>query len=91
MTQTLNPGVTSRAALLAACSILTLVAPPASGAQQNAPPLSKVEQKIRDYVRSHEAEQINLLERAVNINSGTLNLAGVRAVGKLLEPEFAAL
>ena len=91
MTQTRNPGVTIHAAVLAACSILTLVSPPTSGAQQSAPPLSRVEQKIRDYVRSHETEQINLLEKAVNINSGTLNLAGVRAVGKLLEPEFAAL
>ena len=84
-------GVTIRAGLVAACSVLTLVSPSTSGAQQGTPPLSRVEQKIRDYVRSHETEQINLLEEAVNINSGTLNLAGVRAVGKLLEPEFAAL
>jgi glutamate carboxypeptidase len=91
MTQTHNPGVTIRAGLVAACSLLTLVSASVSGAQQGTPPLSRVEQKIRDYVRSHETEQINLLEKAVNINSGTLNLAGVRAVGKLLEPEFAAL
>ena len=91
MTQITNSGVTIRTAVLAACSILTLVLPPTSGAQQSTPALSRVEQKIRDYVRSHETEQINLLEKAVNINSGTLNLAGVRAVGKLLEPEFAAL
>ena len=91
MTQTRNPGVTIRAGLVAACSILALVSPSTSGAQQGTPPLSRVEQKIRDYVRSHETEQISLLEKAVNINSGTLNLAGVRAVGKLLEPEFAAL
>jgi glutamate carboxypeptidase len=91
MTQTRNPGVTIRAGLVAACSILTLVSPSASRAQRGTPPLSRVEQKIRDYVRSHETEQINLLEKAVNINSGTLNLVGVRAVGKLLEPEFAAL
>ena len=91
MTQTRNPGVTIRAGVLAACSILTIVSPSTSGAQQGGPPLSRVEQRIREYVRSHEAEQINLLEKAVNINSGTLNLAGVRAVGKLLEPEFAAL
>jgi len=82
----------TRAAVLAGFSALILVsAPPAGAQQQNAPPLSKVEQRIRDYVRSHEAEQINLLEKAVNISSGTLNLPGVRAVGKLLEPEFAAL
>jgi glutamate carboxypeptidase len=55
------------------------------------PPLSPTEQKIRDYVRAHEAEQIAFLEKAVNISSGTFNLAGVRAVGRLFEPEFASL
>ena len=33
----------------------------------------------------------SLLERAVNINSGTQNFAGVRAVGKLFSAEFEAL
>jgi glutamate carboxypeptidase len=82
----------TRATVMAGLSALILVsAPPAAAQQQNAPSLSKVEQQIRDYVRSHEAEQINLLEKAVNISSGTLNLPGVQAVGKLFEPEFAAL
>jgi len=80
------------AAVLAGFSALILVAAPPTGAQQqNAPPLSRIEQRIRDYVRSHEAEQIDLLEKAVNISSGTLNLPGVRAVGRLFEPEFSAL
>jgi glutamate carboxypeptidase len=61
-------------------------------AQANQPVrLSAVEQRIRDYVRAHEAEQIALLEKAVNISSGTLNLQGVRRVGQLFEPEFSAL
>ena len=64
---------------------------PLHGQQQNPPALSGVEQKIRDYVRSHESEQIALLERAVNISSGTLNLQGVRSVGRLFEPEFTAI
>jgi glutamate carboxypeptidase len=55
------------------------------------PALSKVEQRIRDYVRAHEAEEIDLLAKAVNISSGTLNLAGVREVGRLFEPQFTAL
>ena len=55
------------------------------------PPLSPTEQKIRDYIRAHEAEQVAFLEKAVNISSGTFNLPGVRAVGKLFEPEFASL
>ncbi|MEO6461688.1 MAG: M20/M25/M40 family metallo-hydrolase [Candidatus Eisenbacteria bacterium] len=32
-----------------------------------------------------------LLERSVNMNSGTMNFAGVRAAGALFAPEFAAL
>jgi glutamate carboxypeptidase len=58
---------------------------------QRQPQLSSVEQKIRDYVRAHEAEEINLLEKAVNINSGTLNVAGVRKVGELFEPQFNSI
>lgn len=53
--------------------------------------LSPTEQKIRDYVRAHEAEQVAFLEKAVNISSGTFNLSGVRAVGRLFESEFSSL
>lgn len=53
--------------------------------------LSPVEQKIRDYVRAHESEEIALLEKAVDISSGTLNLEGVRNVGRLFDPEFKAI
>jgi glutamate carboxypeptidase len=59
--------------------------------QQQPQQLSPTEQKIRDYVRSHEAEEISLLEKAVNISSGTLNLAGVREVGRLFAPEFSSI
>jgi len=84
--------VLARASLVARAALaLFMITPPAGAQGQTAPPLSKVEQKIRDYVRLHEAEQIALLEKAVNISSGTLNLAGVRAVGKLFEPEFVSL
>ncbi len=63
----------------------------ADAQNQPLPRLTSVEQKIRDYVRAHEAEQIALLEKAVNISSGTLNLQGVRSVGRLFEPEFSSL
>jgi glutamate carboxypeptidase len=53
--------------------------------------LSSVEQKIRAYVRAHEAEEIGLLQQAVDISSGTLNLEGVRQVGKLFDPQFKAI
>jgi len=65
---------------------------PSVGGGQGSPlRLSPVEERIRQFVRTHEAEQIALLEKAVNIGSGTLNLEGVRAVGKLFEPEFASI
>lgn len=73
-------------ALACACLLSSSAA-----AQTAAPTLSKTEQRIRDYVRSHQAEQIDFLEKAVNISSGTFNLAGVREVGRLFEPEFSAL
>lgn len=52
------------------------------------PALAPVEQRIRDYVRSHSGEQIALLQRAVDIGSGTLNRRGVRQVGQLFAPEL---
>ena len=80
------------APLIALLCILCLSSPERTLAQPaGVPALSSTEQKIRDYVRNHEAEQIAFLEKAVNINSGTFNLPGVRAVGRLFEPEFTAL
>lgn len=91
MTHTLNTSVRRRnlRAIFALASVFLL--PSAAAAQAGSLRLSPVEQRIRDYVRTHEAEQIALLEKAVNISSGTLNLEGVRAVGRLFEPEFAAI
>jgi len=77
-------------AVVFALSLITLLSPPVV-AQPQSLRLSPTESKIREFVRRHESEQIALLERAVNINSGTLNFAGVRAVARLFEPEFAAL
>jgi glutamate carboxypeptidase len=45
--------------------------------------LSPTEQKIVAEVKAHSAQGLQLLERSVNINSGTMNHDGVRAVGKL--------
>jgi glutamate carboxypeptidase len=60
--------------------------PAALGAQ-----LSSEEAAIARYVDEHAEEAIALLERLVNVNSGTLNLAGVREVGDILDGELAAL
>ena len=63
--------------------------PSAPGAQaQN---LSRDERRLAAWVDAHVAEAIGFLERTVNVNSGTLNLAGVREVARLYEPEFAAI
>ena len=77
--------------LVCACLFSGLLAPSRVCAQPSVPPLSAIEQRIRDYVRAHQAEQIGFLEKAVNISSGTFNLAGVREVGRLFEPEFSTL
>jgi len=46
---------------------------------------------IVTHVDANQEQAFVLLERAVNINSGTLNAAGVRQVGDLFQAEFDAL
>ena len=53
--------------------------------------LSPEERKIAQAVDADQAASNALLERVVNLNSGTLNAAGVRRVADVLRPEFAAL
>ncbi len=74
-----------RAAMLAA--VLAGLAAPAARAQALAPQ----EARIAAWVDAHTEEAIGFLERTVNVNSGTLNLAGVREVARLYQPEFEAL
>ena len=65
---------------------LLLLGTPASGQT-----LSATEKKMRDWIQAHKQEEVAYLEKVVNINSGTLNLAGVRAVGDEFAKEFKAL
>ena len=53
--------------------------------------LSKIERGLAAHVVSHESEALALLERLVNVNSGTQNVAGVRDVGRILRAEYDAL
>jgi glutamate carboxypeptidase len=53
--------------------------------------LSPVEQRIVTAVDAGAPAAVTLLERIVNINSGTHNFAGVRAVADALAPEFQNL
>jgi len=53
--------------------------------------LTPIEQKIEQTVDAEMPEANQLLRQLVEINSGTKNLAGVRAVGNVLTPQFEAL
>ncbi len=53
--------------------------------------LTPREQRVAAAVDRHLPAALGLLQRLVDINSGTLNRDGVRAVGRMLEPEFARL
>ncbi|WP_380915114.1 M20/M25/M40 family metallo-hydrolase [Sphingobium olei] len=53
--------------------------------------LSPAERKIDATVEAGYEPAVGLLERLVNQNSGSMNLAGVRAVADMLRPEFEAL
>jgi glutamate carboxypeptidase len=53
--------------------------------------ISADEQIIVNYIDAHTNDAVALLERTVNIESPTENLAGVRQVGMLFKDEFASL
>jgi len=53
--------------------------------------LSPVEHTMIATVDAEQARSIALLERLVNVNSGTMNLPGVEAIARLVRPEFEAL
>ena len=53
--------------------------------------LSPEERALAAWVDANVDEAVALLERTVNINSGTMNHEGVREVGRILEAELDAL
>ena len=68
---------------------LACVAPSVALAQDAT--LSAPERAIVRGVDAHNAEYLALLERLVNINSGTMNFAGVRQVGDVLRAQLDSL
>ena len=58
---------------------------------QSSTSLSPSERQLASHVDARAAEALALLERVVNINSGTQNLAGVREVGRVFRAELDAL
>jgi glutamate carboxypeptidase len=72
-------------ALLAACAISpSLLAQPAAA-------LSVDERAVVRYVDADNARALALLQRIVDINSGTMNFAGVRRVADVLRAELDSL
>jgi glutamate carboxypeptidase len=63
---------------------LALLQPKADG-------LTAEERALTAFIDKDNANALVLLEKVVNLNSGTMNFAGVRAVGAALRPEFDAL
>jgi glutamate carboxypeptidase len=53
--------------------------------------ISPEEQKLVDYIDAHTSEATALLEKTVNIESPTENLAGVRQVGAVFKAQFESL
>ncbi|WP_373497103.1 M20/M25/M40 family metallo-hydrolase, partial [Aquiflexum sp.] len=53
--------------------------------------LTKTERQLVDLIDKNYEETVALLAETVNINSGTLNLEGVREVGRVFEREFAKI
>ncbi len=53
--------------------------------------LSATERRIVESVDRAIPAALSLLERTVNVNSGTMHLEGVREVGKMFRPEFESL
>ena len=74
-----------RPAQLAAALLFTLIA------NAQAAGLSSEEQRLVAEVKAGTDAALALLERSVNINSGTMNHAGVREVGSLFRAEFDRL
>src|SRR5882672_7498031 len=60
-------------------------------ALMQSPNLTPAERALAGYIDAHHAESLVLLERVVNINSGTQNFDGVREVGRVLGGELATL
>jgi len=58
---------------------------------QHAQPLSAAEKAMVTYLDAHQQESDDLLARLVNINSGTHNLEGVRAVADIMKAQLTDL
>ncbi|MEP6905994.1 MAG: M20 family peptidase, partial [Gemmatimonadales bacterium] len=72
-------------------AVAAMIVAPSLCLAQTTPALTTTEQAIVRAVDPHNAEGLALLERLVNINSGTMNFAGVRQVGDALRVQLDSL
>lgn len=72
-----------RTVALLTALVLTLAGTPALGGG-----LTPDERALASYIDAHQEPAIELLTRLVDINSGTMNAAGVEAVGSILRAEL---
>jgi glutamate carboxypeptidase len=63
----------------------------AAMASAHAQSLSPTEQKITSFVDAQNDSNTKFLEQLVNVNSGTMNTAGVHQIADILAPRFRAL
>ncbi|MDA0380527.1 MAG: M20/M25/M40 family metallo-hydrolase, partial [Bacteroidetes bacterium] len=69
-------------------SLLFLAAVTSLSAQMR---LNRTEKQLVQQVSVNHNQAIGFLEQVVNVNSGTLNLEGVREVGRMFEEQFQAI
>lgn len=72
-------------------TLIAIALPALSLRSANAQTLAPVESRLVEHVRSSEKQAVAFLEQVVNIGSGTLNIAGVRATGAAFDRELRAL
>lgn len=71
--------------------VLYLILTISFSAHLQAQKLTPIEKKVINLIEESNNEAINLLEKVVNINSGSVNIAGVKKVGGIFADEFKAI
>lgn len=92
----MSPAIRFNSSALARWPVLCIAVGLIAGAvvpevQAAAASLSPIEQRIAAEVRARSGEALRMLEASVNINSGTMNHAGVREVGEQYRVELEQL
>ncbi len=81
--------IRTRAIVQILAPVAVAIAAMASSSSQAS--LTPAERALAAYVDAHNPEALSLLERVVNINSGTQNFEGVRQVGAIFRAELDSM